>query len=602
MRLMGWLKKMFMMSLMLFCLGIFIPWHAHGASVTTQPGSTPTQIKPDIPVVTLPQSVVSDPKIIADTSNIGLAPKAPSNLVAYSDYGQIILNWTDNSFNEDGFIIERRVNNGDFYPIDHVGPNITTYSDRGYLYLLHPNELYYYRVKAYRGQYASVSNVTTGNWYYTEEPLPVYNFKVEPLDYKDTSIKLTWVTPENKDTKYYLETSSDGKNFKTAQYHLTTKNHTNLDKKDLTVDVPYYYRIKAVNPKGSSYSDTVKVVLPHLPARPDNFQAVAQDSNSIKLTWVDKADNENGYLIYRRKMDGSYPAEPQLILGPNMQECLDTGLEADTRYFYTINPFNGNNQVVATSEITARTVPYAPINVTASIYDVNNKYVKVSWFNRSKVTSFAIERKKEGGEWVHHRDCIVMPPVPDTSYCLDPWDEPGIYYYRVYAQTVEDGVTVFRSEPSAEARVTIPGHGMPVIEPKPLEIGKKVIRLNLGKTTFNVDGQTLNMDTAPVVREGRTMLPIKYVADALGAALTWDGTTQKVTIEKGDTTIELWIGRNTARVNGADQMIDPDNPNVRPFLAPPGRTMLPLRFISENLGCTVEWNEQLKEAKLTYGG
>jgi len=600
---MGWSKKMFLMSLMLFCLGIFIPWHAHGASVTTKPDSTPTHIKPDTPLVTLPQNVVSDPKIIADTSNIGLAPKAPSNLAAYSDYGQIILNWTDNSSNEDGFIIERKVNDGEFYQIDHVGPNITTYSDKGYLYLLHPNELYYYRVKAYRGQYASVSNATTGNWYYTEEPLPVYNFRVEPLDYNETSIKLTWVTPENKDTKYYLQTSIDGKIFITAQYHLTTKNYTSLDKKDMIIDVPYYYRIKATNPNGSSYSDIVKFILPHLPARPDNFQAVTEGSNSVKLTWVDKADNEDGYLIYRRKMDEWYSFEPAITTGPNVQEYVDTGLEADTRYCYTINPFNGNNQVAATSEIKARTVPYAPINVTASIYHVNNKFVKVSWFNRSKVTSFVIERKKEGGEWVHHQNYISLPPVPDTNDYLDSLVDPGTTYtYRIYAKAVEDDGTIFLSEPSAEASVTTPGSGKPTLRANPLETGKKVIQLNLGKTSYNVDGQTLNMDTAPVVREGRTMLPIKYVADALGATLTWDGSTQKVTIEKGDKTIELWIGRNTARVNGAEQMIDPANPNVRPFLAPPGRTMLPLRFISENLGCTVEWNAQLQEARLTYGG
>ena len=47
-------------------------------------------------------------------------------------------------------------------------------------------------------------------------------------------------------------------------------------------------------------------------------------------------------------------------------------------------------------------------------------------------------------------------------------------------------------------------------------------------------------------------------------------------------------------------MIDPSNPNVKPFIIdPPGRTMLPLRFISEALGCNVQWNEALQLVTIT---
>lgn len=48
--------------------------------------------------------------------------------------------------------------------------------------------------------------------------------------------------------------------------------------------------------------------------------------------------------------------------------------------------------------------------------------------------------------------------------------------------------------------------------------------------------------------------------------------------------------RNTARVNGQEILIDSNNANVTPIVTPPGRTMLPLRFISEQLGCQVDWN------------
>jgi len=46
--------------------------------------------------------------------------------------------------------------------------------------------------------------------------------------------------------------------------------------------------------------------------------------------------------------------------------------------------------------------------------------------------------------------------------------------------------------------------------------------------------------------------------------------------------------------------IDPDNPAVTPIIQDPGRAMLPLRFISETLGCRVDWNPDIQEVKITY--
>jgi titin len=53
-------------------------------------------------------------------------------------------------------------------------------------------------------------------------------------------------------------------------------------------------------------------------------------------------------------------------------------------------------------------------------------------------------------------------------------------------------------------------------------------------------------------------------------------------------------------VNGIGTPIDPQNPNVAPIIVPPGRTMLPLRFIAESLGCQVDWNQALQEVTVTY--
>ncbi|MBC7194319.1 MAG: PKD domain-containing protein [Caldisericia bacterium] len=139
------------------------------------------------------------------------------------------------------------------------------------------------------------------------------------------------------------------------------------------------------------------------------------------------------------------------------------------------------------------------------------------------------------------------------------------------------------------------------VKEKKIEKPLIIIRLYIGKTTYYVNDEIKNMDVAPIILEGRTLLPIRYVAEALGATVGWDGVEKKVTISFKDKIIELWIGNNTARVNGEYKYIDPSNPNVKPLIIS-GRTMLPIRFIAENLGCKVDWNAELKEVKITYPG
>ncbi len=140
----------------------------------------------------------------------------------------------------------------------------------------------------------------------------------------------------------------------------------------------------------------------------------------------------------------------------------------------------------------------------------------------------------------------------------------------------------------------------PPAPPPPQAAPEKVIRFKIGQADFSVDGSPKNMDTAPIIREGRTLLPIRYVAEPLGAEVEWVPEERKVLIILGDTAVELWIEQSLARVNSSYQHIDETNHDVRPIIVPPGRTMLPLRFITETLGCRVEWNDQTQEVTVQY--
>ena len=111
------------------------------------------------------------------------------------------------------------------------------------------------------------------------------------------------------------------------------------------------------------------------------------------------------------------------------------------------------------------------------------------------------------------------------------------------------------------------------------------IVLTIGSPVATVFGETVVNDVAPLARNNRTLLPIRFVAEALGATVDWNADLQKVTIEKADLLIELYLGQTTAYVNGQPIVLD-----VAAF-AENNRTYLPLRFIAENLGATVLWDQ-----------
>ncbi|NLN87572.1 MAG: copper amine oxidase N-terminal domain-containing protein, partial [Syntrophomonadaceae bacterium] len=108
-------------------------------------------------------------------------------------------------------------------------------------------------------------------------------------------------------------------------------------------------------------------------------------------------------------------------------------------------------------------------------------------------------------------------------------------------------------------------------------------------------------DGSPSIIEGRTLLPSRFAATPLGAEVGWNESDRKVTVALGATEIELWIGQSNALVNGNTVPIDADNPNVKPLILN-DRTMLPLRFVTEKLGCGVEWDEATQKVTITNAG
>jgi uncharacterized membrane protein len=110
------------------------------------------------------------------------------------------------------------------------------------------------------------------------------------------------------------------------------------------------------------------------------------------------------------------------------------------------------------------------------------------------------------------------------------------------------------------------------------------------------------MESAPMIRNNRTIILIRYVVDHLeGVEITWDGAERKVGIITPEgKTIELWIDSPIAKIDGVETQIDPNNPDVTPIIEA-DRTFLPFRFIGENLDAQdINWIADSQTVELHF--
>ena len=117
--------------------------------------------------------------------------------------------------------------------------------------------------------------------------------------------------------------------------------------------------------------------------------------------------------------------------------------------------------------------------------------------------------------------------------------------------------------------------------------------MTVGKKEALVFGKTKSNDVAPVIKNSRTMLPARFVAENLGAKVSWDEEKGLVTITGKDVTILLTIGSDKATVNGKEVSLD------SPAFIENSRTYTPVRFIAEALGAKVSWIESEQKAVIT---
>lgn len=256
----------------------------------------------------------------------------------------------------------------------------------------------------------------------------------------------------------------------------------------------------------------------------------------------------------------------ELVFGPDQQRVVDYRLIGQT---------DNTNYKVTTQILPARPAQGLKVTVTPTIVDAG----KDALLTLTLVG--ADDKPVETGK------SVVVTIGPSTYNGLV--GANGVVTLTVKAESLTGTVVtgVVKVEGYNAATFTL------AVTEKP--VSKTFIELAPGMDVYTVNGETKFWDATPYIKEGRTMVPIRHLAEALGFKADWDFSdpaNKMVFIFKADQDPEkdkehpfilLIIGQPTAMVNGNLVALD-----VAPEILN-GRTMVPLRFVVETLGYQVEW-------------
>lgn len=109
----------------------------------------------------------------------------------------------------------------------------------------------------------------------------------------------------------------------------------------------------------------------------------------------------------------------------------------------------------------------------------------------------------------------------------------------------------------------------------------------IGKSFYLLNGNTVAMDVAPYIKEGRTFLPLRFAANSVGVTdenIIWDPGSRKIVIIRDNRVVQLAVGSRVLVINGTVVMMDVVPEEVS------GRVMLPIRWLASSLGVSIKWD------------
>lgn len=327
----------------------------------------------------------------------------------------------------------------------------------------------------------------------------------------------------------------------------------------------------------------------YFPDEPTNLTVSGIGTSSATLSWTDNSDDEDGFYIYRLVGDGAYTRIA--TTAANATTYVDHGLPVGIEIKYQVKAYNFFGQSLPSNEATyivpgesttsSAHSPSAPSNLTVT---GSGTSAALSWTDNSdNEDGFYIDRLVGDGDYIR----LTSTAANTTSY-TDSGLPPGMgIKYRVKAYN-----TSGQSAWSNVATCIVPEDHSTTTS--------TTLLFYINADYYYVNGVRTAMDVVPVIVEGRTLLPVAYLTNPLGAVTAWNPDERAVSVSLGSTHIKMRIDDPFALINGTRVPIEPGNLAVKPIILPPGRTMLPLSFIARTLGCSVDWNPATQQVEITY--
>lgn len=128
----------------------------------------------------------------------------------------------------------------------------------------------------------------------------------------------------------------------------------------------------------------------------------------------------------------------------------------------------------------------------------------------------------------------------------------------------------------------------PDVESQPSSNIPKTVKRDPSKIDVFVNGEVLAFDQLPIIQSGRTLVPLRGIFEALGAAVQWDPFNKEITATNGIQSVWLKANSTTTKVNGKSKKIEVPAQIIK------GRTMVPLRFIGESFDAFVNWDDKTR--------
>lgn len=110
--------------------------------------------------------------------------------------------------------------------------------------------------------------------------------------------------------------------------------------------------------------------------------------------------------------------------------------------------------------------------------------------------------------------------------------------------------------------------------------------------SLDINGEPISTDVSPQIIDGRTMVPVRSIFEAVGATVVWDAETKTIVGTKGNTTVIMTINSTTETINGEEYGMD-----TSPLIVD-GRTLAPAKYVAEAFGYTVNWDADTKTVSI----